>query len=498
MVLEYLVQLIVDTLRIPFPSVIAIFALGYLSVFIFLNKIKFWEKLSGADRTIWTIFIGFGTYYLIFTIWSIILVTNNIFFNDVVDVYTINIFTLFSMGMIILGFLMNIYTSFRKLVDGLLQYLRIITFILISFWLALVVEALFVLLTPFSFLSGKVLLNTIAFVLPLVILIIAYTMVKHRRFEFDENAFLSFIKSIKFTNKRKVFVILAIVGLFSYLFFFFGATVSYGDKETIEYDFNGADPNNNPQRIDLVNSEPSYYPWKSLRYVKIPLIIYYSGAVGWLPIDYGEILPNETSNNGKVMSVNIANQTIRLPNEFPDIIRRLEGLGIRNISLDKNYNKIVLNFNKFTYLDTSKIGKAEIFGFEYESSRNFILQELEPKIERHHAILYLNVTNSYDKPIIFRNIVLLKSTDFHPVCNYIYTTHGNMSSIQNNTKLNITCEKYGFCLDQNNRLTEIKLDSETWINNNIRIEQVAITPKTNVLFGFRFDCVPSYKKITND
>lgn len=469
----------------------------------FFKEEKIWRKFTGIDKLMWSIIIGFGTYYLIFFILKSYFGAFSILSYSQLEDGVFHFYTFIITTVVLIPLtLINIFTKLKYLKLNLLRIIYILSSILIIGWSFYLAQSVAVLFTAIDFLSKEIVIASLPIIFISLILLISYFVIENKKIRkfFSKDNFSvkshfrigNIISKIKY-NKASVeetvnlfliilipifFISGIIFGYFSY------PKIVYDDTETLEYFFNG-----NGYSSSVLERDDR---WISFKHTSSKFNITEYGIMGWVPVKYKVFINESFDSIGPkiIISTNESERSFNFENNYEDYLSRLESdIGISNITLNKNYQRVILTSKE---QNSEKIVNMSIRGLEYEHSRQFSIKEEIPykSNDGKIAIFKINVTNKYKKPITFMNFLLEESRDFHSSNCRTPKITGKLKYFGNNTEINLDCSEllYGQCLSNGRLIDDIDLIPEISNGNVIEIKKLSLTSQSSILLSFNLVC----------
>lgn len=466
-----IISTISQIFNIPVINLFVSFPLGFVILYsLFYYNKREWDKIGEIGKTIFSFFIGFSIYFIMkfYLTFLLLPLTWVIFQPELLS--QIDNFISFILGATFLVYLQQfIKNKYRKekIINGAL---KIFTFfsLLISFTLfAISISTLYSSLNFTSGLPSALGIITISFSFVGIFLIGSFFKEKKAK------------KVMNIFPKKPLFYLFAIAVFISSILilnYFFLPKVAY--YSTIEKSY----------LIDGKNYMPIEWNqqfWSSYKAVEIPIKIENGGFFGWIPIDYGNMVFNISVPliNASFNNTNFLIQNNTFPNE-----QITKSLGLKNMTIDESFNKVLLFFDRYSFLDNKRLNNMFLDGYETTSINEsyYDFNYSYPQIDNNSVLLQADVVNRLPKSLEFQNIFLFayKNNQFSD-CKFQKIN----GILRNSTFIFNLGNQYGSCEKDVCYLSFPHGESVYIVNEGyIKVNMIQLNPNTEINFSVLLNC----------
>ena len=459
-------SMVSQTLGISPLSLIISFPLGFVILYSILSKRKEWNKIGELGKTIFSFFIGYSIFTITrFFVWFLLMPFSAITYQPELSLQTDNItnsllaiFFIFYLA----GFIQS-KPKESKIIDTVFKIYFLST---VTIGLALIVMFISVYFSALSFISN--------FVLVYVFLSIIFSgFGTYLIFLFLKKKQIRKVTKFSFVGKREllVFIVIFIVSI---------AVLNYLLPHVVYYDV--------IEKEILIDGRQGLYNqqfWTTYRNIEIPIKIENSGYMGWIPIDYRDIIIN-FSEPYFIMNISSHASSI-YENSFPnEYITKATSL--KNATIDESFGKFILFFDRYTFLNIDELSNITLNGYKSVnlSKDSYSVKYSGPEINENDVLLKILIENKMSNDIEFRNMEIFYSGNQFSSCS-LNTVLGEFDNITNTMVLRIgscspnSCELYSYF--DNAPHAYIVMES-----NNIIARNIKLTPYSRMNITINLNC----------
>ncbi|MBI2547610.1 MAG: hypothetical protein HYW23_04165 [Candidatus Aenigmarchaeota archaeon] len=473
-----------SALNMPALSILFSLLLGYTLVFVLFSKNKeWWRALGESDKIFFSAIIGIGAYWFSFIVMIILSVIWTLFFYDLVSIHTIDIWSRIFLVTFSAILWLQFFSAGEKIRDFILLLIQKTNFILMNFMVILIALSITIGLTQLSFLTKSLIFFSVMLIFPLLISYTLYLALTKTALKINFS-----IKNIsrKIIFKEVTGGIVFIVLLLAFKLLFV-PEVTYYDERVVTYNVDGKGVS-----LEALNEN---HLWQVYKQVTKSINITNGGFLGWIPVEYGAIITNDTNLE---QSFNIVVETtdkyypVNLFREYDKAyLKSLEKeVGITGIQLNKNNNKIIILFDRVMGIDKSKIKDIRIQGYEFAPESIISIKESAPTIVDSGGIFYMDVKNNENSKIDFRNFELNQFANYRRLwdkCEISFIEANGIEMTNRTIFQKYACNKNSCSLiDKSTGLADI---SPSMRGDELTIEWMVIEPKSSITFEFELNCI---------
>ena len=422
-------SMIISSLGISPLSLIISFPLGFVILYSILFKNSEWNRVGEIGKTIFSFFIGYSIFTITrFFVWFLIMPISAVLYQSDLPSQTDNIVNTLLAAFFI--FYLADFIQNKRKKEGIIN----IIFKVFLLSTALVIFVLLIMLTSIyfsslSFISGFTLVFIfLSFIFSFFGAYIIILFLKNRQIK----KVTSFKIKISKRNRKYIstkYVLIALVIIFT----IFTVILSFLIPHVTYYDIKEKEVLIDGNRLSLFNQQF----WSSYRNVEMPIKIENSGYLGWIPIDYKDIITNVSdpyfiiNTSDGVFNI----QEHAFPNEY---ITKL--FSLKNATIDKPINKFILFFDKYTFLDSNKIGIITLNGYKgiNLSKESYNVKYFDPEISENSVLIKIPIENNMPNDIEFKNIGIFYSGNRFSSC-ILNNSYGEFTNYTNTRILSSSC-----------------------------------------------------------